>query len=104
MSAAPTTSISAARDGIEELGYELARYIVPSGERILCGHRTVKGEAIVIDAPVGCEGRVYLVERDVEQDGYSALRALLTDYVATARATGRIPMAKDASSLPEPAS
>jgi len=95
MSAVPTTTTRQARDGIEELGYELGRYKIPAGERVLCGRRA-NGIAIVIDAPAGCEGRVYLVERDVEPDGYSALRALVADYVATAQATGRIPMAKDA--------
>ncbi len=93
MSAALTTSTRQVRGGIEELGYELARYTVAGTERVLCGRR-VNNVAIVIDAPLGSEGRVYLVERDVEHDGYSALRSLITDYLATARATGRIPMAK----------
>jgi len=94
MSAALTTTTRQALDnGIEELGYELARYTVPAGDRVLCGRR-VNNVAIVIDAPLGSEGRVYLVERDVEHDGYSALRSLVGDYVATARASGRIPMAK----------
>ncbi len=103
MSAVPTTTTRQARDGIEELGYELARYTVAGTERVLCGRR-VNNVAIVIDAPVRCQGRVYLVERDVEPDGYSALRAMVADYVATARATGRIPMAKDAVRCWEPAS
>ena len=103
MSTALTTSTRQVSDGIEELGYELARYTVAGTERVLCGRR-VNNVAIVIDAPRGSEGRVYLVERDVEHDGYSALRALVTDYVAIARATGRIPMAKDAVHCWEPAS
>lgn len=93
MSASLTTSTRQVRDGIEELGYELARYTVAGTERVLWGRR-VNNVAIVIDAPLGSQGRVYLVERDVEPDGYSALRSLVADYVATARATGRIPMAK----------
>ncbi|MGH2868457.1 MAG: hypothetical protein ACRDNK_12940, partial [Solirubrobacteraceae bacterium] len=58
----------------------LGRYTIPAGERVICGRR-VKGIAIVIDAPAGCEGRVYLVERDIEHDGYSALRALVAEYL-----------------------
>jgi hypothetical protein len=94
MSAAATTNTKTAPDGADEIGYELGRYTVAGGsERVVCGRR-VNGIAIVIDAPGGSEGRVYLVERDIEQDGYSALRALVADYIATAQATQRIPMDK----------
>ncbi len=93
MSATMPDSARITRDGADGLGYELGRYTVAGTERVLCGRR-VNNAAIVIDAPLGSEGRVYLVERDVEHDGYSALRSLITDYLATARATGRIPMAK----------
>jgi hypothetical protein len=87
---------STLRDGVGELGYELGRYAVSGGgERVLCGRR-VNGEAIVIDAPAGSEGRVYLVERGVEQDGSPALKALVADYIETATALGRIPMATSA--------
>jgi hypothetical protein len=91
MSATATPSIGKLLAGAEELGYELGRYTVPAGERVLYGRR-VNGVAIVLDAPAGSEGTVYLVERDVERDGYSALRALVADYIATAQATHRIPM------------
>jgi hypothetical protein len=85
-------------DRARELGYELGRYTVAgAGERVLCGQR-VNGEAIVIDAPTGSEGSVYLVERGVEQDGYPALKALVADYIETATALGRIPMATSAAS------
>jgi hypothetical protein len=80
-------------DQAGELGSELGRYtIAGAGERVLCGRR-VDGEAIVIDVPTGSEGRVYLVERGVEQDGHPALKALVCDYIQTATALGRIPMA-----------
>jgi len=80
-------------DHAGELGHELARYTIPdAGERVLCGRR-VNGEAIVIDAPTGNHGRVYLVERDIEPDGYPALKALIADYIQTATALGRVPMA-----------
>ena len=82
MSAAPTTSTRTLRGGADELGYELGRYTIPEGERVLRGRR-VNGAAIVIDAPAGTEGRVYLVERDVERDGYSALLALLGSWPTT---------------------
>lgn len=37
--------------------------------------------------------RAYLVERGIEQDGRSALNALILDYVAQAGRLGRVPMA-----------
>lgn len=88
MSPLPATN-GTSPDGVCELG----RYtIAGAGERVLCGRR-VAGEAIVIDAPTGSEGHVYLVERGVEQDGYLALTALVADYIQTATTLGRIPMA-----------
>ena len=92
MTALPATTTTLP-DRVGELGYELGRYtIAGAGERVLCGRR-VNREAIVIDAPAGSDGRVYLVDRDVEQDGYPALRALVADYIQTATALGQIPMA-----------
>jgi len=92
MSAPPATTRTLT-DRARELGYELGRYtIAGAGERMLFGRR-VHGEAIVIDAPAASEGRVYLVERAVEQDGYAALMALVADYIQTATALGQIPMA-----------
>jgi hypothetical protein len=104
MNVLPTTTRTLI-DGARELGYELGRYtIAGAGERMLCGRR-VYGEAIVIDVPAGSDGQVYLVERGVEQDGCAALMALVADYIQTAIALGRIPMATSASStLREPAS
>ncbi len=74
---------------------ELARYTVPSdGERILCGLRTVRGEAVLIDMPAGEEGRVYLVERGLEQDGNVALQALIRDYLQQSAIHDEIPAAR----------
>lgn len=90
---ARSAATSTCADQTGELGYRLGRYTVAGvGQRVLCGQR-VDGEAIVIDAPAGNEGRVYLVERGIEQDGYPALKALVADYIQTATALGRIPMA-----------
>lgn len=71
---------------------ELARYKIPAGERKLVGRR-VAGEAILIDMPAGDDGRVYLVERHLDVDGYSALLALVADYVAMSQAIQSIPAA-----------
>jgi hypothetical protein len=60
---------------------ELARYRTSADERILHGQR-VNGVVRVTDAPGDRGGRSYLVERGLEEDGYSALRALVADYVA----------------------
>ena len=87
----PIGAVQAAEDS--HLGFELARYRLAEGDRVLVGRR-VGADAIVVDLPAGEDGRVYLVERNVQTDGYAALRALVDDYVATAVALGRVPMAR----------
>jgi hypothetical protein len=70
---------------------ELGRYRVPTGERILYGQR-VDGIVRVTDVPAETRGRAYLVERELEQDGYAALLALVADYIEQAELHGAIPM------------
>jgi hypothetical protein len=70
---------------------ELARYTIPGGERILYGER-VDGVAILVDVPASDEGRVYLVERDLDQDGHAALKALIAEYIAQAAVLMSVPM------------
>lgn len=70
---------------------ELARYSVSSGERVIYGQR-ISGAVRITDRPAG-EGRSYLVERELEQDGYSALKALVADYIEQAHRLDAIPMA-----------
>ena len=70
---------------------ELGRYRVPAGERIAYGQR-VDGVVRVTDVPAQRGGRAYLVERELEQDGYDALLALVADYVGQAELYGAIPM------------
>ena len=71
---------------------ELARYTVAVGERVLYGQR-VNGVVRVTDVPAGGRGRAYLVERQLEQDGYGALKALISDYVDQAGLLDDVPMA-----------
>ena len=71
---------------------ELARYSVPVGERILYGQR-VNGVVRVTDVPACGRGRAYLVERELEQDGYDALKALVSDYLEQAELLEDVPMA-----------
>jgi hypothetical protein len=77
-----------------ELGerVELARYTVYGGERVLYGQR-IDGVVRVTDRPAGGEGRSYLVERGLEDDGYRALKALVDDYTHQARSLDEVPMA-----------
>ena len=70
---------------------ELARYTIPVGQRVLYGQR-VNGVVRVTDVPAGGRGRAYLVERELEQDGYDALKALVADYVAQAGLLEDVPM------------
>jgi hypothetical protein len=71
---------------------ELARYIVPAGERVIYGQR-VSGVVRVTDVPAHGRGRAYLVERGLEEDGYDALKALVAEYVQQAQLLAEIPMA-----------
>jgi hypothetical protein len=71
---------------------ELARYTIPVGQRVLYGQR-VNGVVRVTDVPAGGRGRAYLVERELEQDGYDALKALVADYVDQAGLLEDVPMA-----------
>jgi hypothetical protein len=72
---------------------ELARYSLLDGtERVLYGQR-VLGVVRLTDLPARAGGRAYLVERELEQDGYSALNALVADYLAQAQLLGDTPMA-----------
>jgi hypothetical protein len=43
--------------------------------------------------PISSEGRSYLVERELELDGYGALKALVTDYLQQAALLDGVPMA-----------
>jgi hypothetical protein len=72
---------------------ELARYTVSAGERILYGQR-IGGVVGVTDRPADGQGRVYLVERELELDGYGALKALVADYLDQARKLDAVPMAR----------
>jgi hypothetical protein len=71
---------------------ELARYTVPVGQRVLYGQR-VSGVVRVTDVPACGRGRAYLVERELEQDGYDALKALVSDYLDQAELLEDVPMA-----------
>jgi hypothetical protein len=76
---------------------ELARYTVRDGTRIVYGQRI--GRVVrVTDCPALGRGRAFLVERGLERDGYSALKALVEDYTHQAGRLNAIPMA---ASLPE---
>jgi Protein of unknown function (DUF3072) len=71
---------------------ELARYEVNGAERVLYGQR-IAGCVRITDRPASGAGRSYLVERECEQDGYSALQALVADYIEQSRELDEVPMA-----------
>ena len=71
---------------------ELGRYTITAGERVLYGQR-VDGVVRVTDVPAQGRGRAYLVERELEQDGYEALKALVSDYLDQAQLLDDVPMA-----------
>jgi hypothetical protein len=71
---------------------EMARYKLSAGERVIYGER-IHGRVRVTDRPCAAPGRSYVVEHDLEQDGYPALIALLADYIERARELDEVPMA-----------
>jgi hypothetical protein len=71
---------------------ELARYEVAGGERVLYGQR-IDGCVKVTDRPANGAGRSYVVDRELERDGYGALKALVSDYLEQAKELDAIPMA-----------
>ena len=72
---------------------ELGRYSVPAaGERVIYGQR-VNGVVRLTDVPAHGRGRAYLIERELERDGYDALKAIVADYLEQARLLADVPMA-----------
>ncbi len=72
--------------------HELARYSLPDGTvRQIVGQR-VDGVVRLLDVPLA-RGRGYLIERELEKDGYAALQALVNDYREQAAKHGCIPAA-----------
>jgi hypothetical protein len=87
-----TPSVVVAEQRVTGQPTELERYRVSSGERVLYVQR-VSGSVRITDRPASGQGRSYLVERKLEQDGYGALKALLVDYIEQARELDEVPMA-----------
>ncbi|MBV9048798.1 MAG: hypothetical protein JO342_15575 [Solirubrobacterales bacterium] len=70
---------------------ELGRYTIPEGERLIIGQR-INGVVRLVDVPAGGRGRHYLIERQLEQDGHSALNAIVADYLQQAEQHRVVPM------------
>ncbi len=89
-----TTTTTNPRNPLPIVGQrrELERYTIPdAGQRILYGQR-IDGHVRVTDVPARGHGRAYLVERELEQDGYQALKALVaTICYADIRIAGTMP-------------
>jgi hypothetical protein len=72
---------------------ELGRYRVPAaGERVIYGQR-IDGVVRLVDVPAAGRGRSYLIERELERDGYAALKALVADYLRQAQRLREVPLA-----------
>ena len=73
---------------------ELGRYTLPDGTvRLVIGQR-IDGSVRLVDVPLATIGRRYVIERELEQDGYTALKALVGDYLQVAAGLGEIPMGR----------
>ena len=92
-SSAPPRAATAWPSGVGERT-ELARYRVSAGDRVIYGQR-VNGCVRITDCPSSAGGRSFLIERELERDGLSALRALVVDYTEQARRLDAVPMASN---------
>jgi len=90
-SSSPPPAVTARPSGVGQRT-ELARYHVKSAERVLYGQR-INGCVRITDRPASHGGRSYLIERECEQDGYSALKAMVADYIEQSRELDEVPMA-----------
>jgi hypothetical protein len=86
-----TLTIARRRQPIVGERVELARYTITEATRVIYGQR-IDGVVRVTDVPATPGGRAYLVERGLEQDGNSALKALVCDYLVQAERLGMVPM------------
>jgi hypothetical protein len=59
---------------------------------VIVGQR-VNNVVRLSDVPAAGRGRAYLIERELEKDGYAALKALVADYLAQAARLDEVPMA-----------
>jgi hypothetical protein len=90
-SSSPPRVATARPSGVGERT-ELARYRVSAGDRVIYGQR-INGCVRVTDCPSSGGGRSFLIERELERDGLSALKALVVDYAEQARRLDDVPMA-----------
>ena len=72
--------------------HRAARYRVSAGERVIYGQR-INGCVRITDCPSSAGGRSFLIERELERDGLSALTALVVDYAEQAQRLDDVPMA-----------
>jgi len=88
-----TPTVTETRPSGHEVGerVELARYSISTRERVIYGQR-IDGVVRVTDRPASGPGGSYLVERELEQDGNSALKGLVADYLAQASVHDEVPM------------
>jgi hypothetical protein len=65
---------------------------VSGGARVLYGQR-INGHVRITDRPASGRGRSYLVEGQLEVDGWDAVKTLVRDYVGQARELDAVPIA-----------
>ena len=72
----------------------LRHYTTDAGARALVA-QTIDGRTALTDVPIGNHGRVYLVERDI--DDASELRAIAAEYATRSEQLGRPAILLDAT-------
>jgi hypothetical protein len=66
--------------------HELARYRLPDGSTRALVAQRINGRVAISDLPLQGEGRVYLVERQIESQ--AAIRGLVREYIEDATRRG----------------
>lgn len=70
---------------------ELGRYTLGEGERVIYGQR-ILGHVRIVDTPaVAGEGRSWIIESNLEEEGMAAVTALVADYLDQAQRHHTIP-------------
>jgi hypothetical protein len=74
---------------------DLAAYEAGGEGRVVYARR-VAGVEVVADRPASGGGRIYVIDRGLDEDGADALEALVADYLRQAQQLGAVPMRKSA--------
>jgi hypothetical protein len=93
MTALADTTATAGRTPAVGERKQLGTYTLSDGTTRQLVAQRIDGHVRLVDEPQAGRARRYVVERELEQDGYAALLALVADYLHVAGETDTVPAA-----------